>query len=590
MDNYIVKNSLIQSLTEFIPRTSIPFVDVMVYTLLTGVIFRLFSYVTTIENWKEFIPTSKNPINWFFSQNVITITHMIDLEDRDDCDDDDNEKNLNNLLVIRAVRMLAKGGKSFKLRNVSEKDDYTNEYESELNKKIQLQLDDTVYDEGIEIDYWETTKKHKRSVGKDTMEVEKRDLLTLQLTSRSKSVEEITDYIQRKRDEYIRLMCAHQSYKKVWYPDEYKETKIKFQPYKFVGTKNWDSYFIPEKANVKKIVDNFEKKSGIYSIPGAQHKLGMLLHGIPGSGKSSLIKVIANYLDRHIIIVDVGKVLSGESLMKLFHDSFIYNGDENVWEYLPLNKRIIVFEEIDTAGSIVMDREKLEKTKEQDEAKFKKMFGNYKFYDVMYGGGINDASRKWKPLSSQNVTEGEGGGVDESVEESTPSVTSQGDKSSESVKDYTWNVLKRNEKCTLGDLLNLFDGLLELDGLVYIMTTNHREFLDKALTRPGRITLDIEFKNMKEKEVKELLTFYYIKYEAHSEVREAHSMEVREAHLTCPSTSPTSDDKLNIEKTRLLIDEIARIVDGKYKASKLEVMCQNYDLMSFLEIIRGENK
>ena len=43
-------------------------------------------------------------------------------------------------------------------------------------------------------------------------------------------------------------------------------------------------------------------------------------------------------------------------------------------------------------------------------------------------------------------------------------------------------------------LLNVFDGMIELHGVMIIMTTNYPDKLDKALIREGRIDLKHEFK------------------------------------------------------------------------------------------------
>ena len=58
---------------------------------------------------------------------------------------------------------------------------------------------------------------------------------------------------------------------------------------------------------------------------------------------------------------------------------------------------------------------------------------------------------------------------------------------------------------SLGDLLELFDGLVETPGRVVIMTTNHPELLDPALLRPGRLDMVIEFKKL----TKENVSNYY---------------------------------------------------------------------------------
>ncbi|VUC32680.1 unnamed protein product [Clonostachys rosea] len=45
---------------------------------------------------------------------------------------------------------------------------------------------------------------------------------------------------------------------------------------------------------------------------------------------------------------------------------------------------------------------------------------------------------------------------------------------------------------TLSGLLNTLDGVTSQDGRIVVMTTNHRENLDEALIRPGRVDMQIE--------------------------------------------------------------------------------------------------
>jgi len=50
----------------------------------------------------------------------------------------------------------------------------------------------------------------------------------------------------------------------------------------------------------------------------------------------------------------------------------------------------------------------------------------------------------------------------------------------------------RNNNITFSELLNVLDGLVNLQGLIVIMTTNYPERLDKALTRNGRVDEIVE--------------------------------------------------------------------------------------------------
>merc|ERR1711933_155406 len=49
------------------------------------------------------------------------------------------------------------------------------------------------------------------------------------------------------------------------------------------------------------------------------------------------------------------------------------------------------------------------------------------------------------------------------------------------------------QKLTLAALLEVLDGVMEMEGRMLIITTNYPEKLDKALIRPGRIDMKVHF-------------------------------------------------------------------------------------------------
>jgi mitochondrial chaperone BCS1 len=58
--------------------------------------------------------------------------------------------------------------------------------------------------------------------------------------------------------------------------------------------------------------------------------------------------------------------------------------------------------------------------------------------------------------------------------------------------------------CTLSGLLNVLDGVGSQEGRIVIMTTNHPEALDSALTRPGRIDTKVYLGNISQQSSKEM--------------------------------------------------------------------------------------
>ena len=65
----------------------------------------------------------------------------------------------------------------------------------------------------------------------------------------------------------------------------------------------------------------------------------------------------------------------------------------------------------------------------------------------------------------------------------------------------------------------MIDGIEEQPGRIIIMTSNKKDFLDKALIRPRRIDIDIEFTLAKVNEIIEIIDFYY-DFEIGDEIKE----------------------------------------------------------------------
>ncbi|KAK3062875.1 hypothetical protein LTS18_003194 [Coniosporium uncinatum] len=62
---------------------------------------------------------------------------------------------------------------------------------------------------------------------------------------------------------------------------------------------------------------------------------------------------------------------------------------------------------------------------------------------------------------------------------------------------------------SLSGLLNAIDGVASHEGRVLVMTTNHPEKLDKALIRPGRVDMQIEFKNASRQQARDIFLRMY---------------------------------------------------------------------------------
>lgn len=68
---------------------------------------------------------------------------------------------------------------------------------------------------------------------------------------------------------------------------------------------------------------------------------------------------------------------------------------------------------------------------------------------------------------------------------------------------------ENGDRLTLSFLLNLLDGVLETPGRILVITSNYPEKLDRALIRPGRIDVKIEFGNASRDLILDMVNRFY---------------------------------------------------------------------------------
>ena len=225
---------------------------------------------------------------------------------------------------------------------------------------------------------------------------------------------------------------------------------LNYLEYPFKTTKTINNMFFDEKAKMLSRIDNFLTNQEEYIRLGIPYTLGILLHGLSGVGKTSIIKMIAQYTNRHIVIIPLNKIKCIDTLRLIMLSSEINHMS------LPTEKRLYVFEDADcsTWKDILMRRELQPK---------------YTKPDVLTEV-LHKLSEEKKPNDKKD---------------------------------------NMKMKITLGDILELLDGLIEMDGRMIIMTTNHVNTLDTALIRPGRFDLNMELKHLSTENIKDMYNLWF---------------------------------------------------------------------------------
>lgn len=209
-------------------------------------------------------------------------------------------------------------------------------------------------------------------------------------------------------------------------------------------TKTLENIFFPEKDQFVRLIDTFLKKEGKYSSPGFPHKLGILLHGEPGTGKTSIAKALAVYTNRHLVRIRLGSIRTNTQLYQAMMDCSYKVQGEDMPVKLEFKDIIFLLEDIDADSKVVHQRGNYDDEDEDEKAKE---------FNVEARSMIN------RLLTEANINGAQG------LLEDPDS----------------------HEKLSLAGILDVLDGILDTEGRIVIMTTNHPGHLDNALIRPGRI-------------------------------------------------------------------------------------------------------
>jgi len=203
-------------------------------------------------------------------------------------------------------------------------------------------------------------EKEDNDKGSDSESKNQRRELTLQFSSEGE--ESIDSFINKAYTWYLDELRkleddSRYMYELITPKKDNDGTNQKYKRYQLSDEKTFDSLFFQQKDNVVGIVDHFVNKTGKYSVKGYPHKLGLLLHGPPGTGKTSLIKVLAQRTGRSIVNVPLARISTNAELASIFFDQKYYVEGEDVPVTLGFKDVIFVMEDIDAVSKIVRRRD-----------------------------------------------------------------------------------------------------------------------------------------------------------------------------------------------------------------------------------------
>jgi AAA+ superfamily predicted ATPase len=351
-----------------------------------------------------------------------------------------NKKNLKNIYYIN-------NNVDYRFDDYGKEDDHSfKKYKFYVNSDIKIIIDDDIF---------ASFHEYEEEKGKDNPYSTK--YLTISITSKKYTTPELQEKISKWTKEFqienklykddgniyhyslncnnnknIESLCEEKSKKNQddIFDNNNNDNNKKWAKNRLISFKTFDNIFFEEKEIMMKKLNYFLKNEEKYKKKGIPYNIGFLFYGDPGCGKTSCIKAISNYTNRHVVEINLKQIETCGEFIDIFNNESM---NDNC---IPHNKKMIVLEDIDCMIDIVKsrDNEAIEdqKSKEMD-----------KILDLL----LEKKKEKFK----------------------------------------------KDDKLSLSCILNTIDGVYENYGRILIITTNYADRLDKALIRPGRIDMKIHF-------------------------------------------------------------------------------------------------
>ena len=288
--------------------------------------------------------------------------------------------------------------------------------------------------------------------------------------------------------------------------------------------------FFPEKDELLSLLDAFHAGTGRFAVKGSPKKLGVLLHGPPGTGKTSLIKALAARLDRSIVSIPLGRIKTNQELFDAVFDMKYGVADADVPVRLTFKQTVFVLEDVDAASSVVLKR-------------------SASTPEPVPAPAPAPMEKDGDPIKA--LLECLFNGDDKAISGPTMALT---------------GALKpTRDRLDLSGILNVLDGVVDTPDRILVMTTNHPERLDPALVRPGRVDVKLRLGYMQRTEARQMVEHYVLR----------RPMDVREMGVFWQAwDSRASQDVTPAELEQLcaacdnLAEVVSALADGDGQASR----------------------
>jgi len=240
--------------------------------------------------------------------------------------------------------------------------------------------------------------------------------------------------------------------------DEKPQRGPPLMAYEFHTTSSFDNFFCEEATLVRSDLRHFLDNKASYLRTGRPWTYTVLNEGPPGVGKTKLVKAIAALTGYTLVVINLSHIKNTQMLYEAFHTTTLAG------ETVPHDRRLYYIPEVDT-----------------------------QICDVL----------KIRPTAAATAA---------AAAAEIPAITKN--RKGQPQTGFPANPMMgpmfvEDKAPTLGEILNVLDGVPERHGHILVLDTNHLATLDPALIRPGRVDRIVSWQKMSVSSVRSFLENYY---------------------------------------------------------------------------------